>query len=193
MNKVKSFQEILSIGYIYLIAIGVLSETFYYKQIGVDILKYSGILDVLISPLVRLTSSFISIILISILVILFFKLPDFFIKRRHKKWVKKSIKIDESIPDDEAKASLLTSFMFILALSLFGFFIGTGIGSGARLSQKIEKGELSYIDQIEFTDGKKVDVKIVGINSVYLFYLEKDTKTVKITPIGSVVKSIENK
>jgi len=192
MNKVKSFQEILSIGYIYLIAIGILSETFYYKQIGIDILKYSSILDVLISPLVRLTSSFGSIIFISVLILLFFRLPSFMVKRRHKKWVQKSIKIEESMSDEEAKASLLQTFMFVLALSFFGFFIGTGIGSGIRLSDDIEKGELTFNDQIEFINNETIDAKIVGINSAYIFYVEKEASTVKITPISSIVKSIEN-
>jgi hypothetical protein len=193
MNKVRSFQEILSIGYLYLIAIGVLSETFYYKQIGIDILEYSNILDVLISPLVRLTSSFGIIISISILIVLFFRLPNFLVKRRHKKWVQKSIKIEENLSDEVAKNTLLRAFMFFLALSLFGFFIGTGIGSGYKLAEKIENKELSHTDQIEFLDNKKINVKIVGINSAYVFYVEKDATTVKVTPVSGIVRSIENK
>ena len=68
MNKVKSFQEIqgfLSIGYVYLIVMGILNETLYYNQIGIDILNYSNILDVLISPISKLTSSILRLIILS--------------------------------------------------------------------------------------------------------------------------------
>jgi len=192
MNKVRSFQEILSIGYLYLIAIGVLSETFYYKQIGIDILSYSTILDVLISPLVQITSSFGSVIGIGMLIFFIFRLPSFLVKRRHTKWVQKSVKIEESASDEEAKNNLLRAFMLFFALLLFGFFIGTGIGSGLRLTKKIENGELSYGDQIEFISNEKINVEIVGINSAYVFYMEKGASNVKITPISGIVKTIEN-
>lgn len=193
MNKVRSFQEILSIGYIYLIVIGILSETLYYKQIGIDILKYSGILDVLISPLARLTSSFVIMTIFSLLVFLMLVLPNFFIKRRHKAWVQKSIKIEEKTTDEEAKINLLQAFTFFVALLFFGFFIGTGIGSGYKMSEKIEAKQLSYNDHIEFVNGEKIDVRIVGMNSAYIFYVEENATNVKISPIGSIVKSIENK
>ena len=82
---------------------------------------------------------------------------------------------------------------FFLALSLFGFFIGTGIGSGYKLAERIENKELTFDDQIEFVDKNTINVKIVGINSAYVFYVEKEATTVKVTPISGIVRSIENK
>jgi site-specific recombinase XerD len=78
MNKVKSFQEIqgfLSVGYIYLIVMGILNETLYYNQIGIDILNYSSILDVLISPIARLTSNILFLTIFIIVLFFAFKLP----------------------------------------------------------------------------------------------------------------------
>lgn len=192
MDKERSFQEILSVGYIYLIAIGILSETFYYKQIGIDILNYSSILDVLISPLGKLTSSIPTLIIFFLLIFLSFQLPKFLVKRRTKKWVQNAFKIDEAATDGQAKSILSKTFLFMLAIGLFGFFIGTGIGNGMRVSKKIKNDELKYNDQIVFIDGDKSQVKIVGINSNYIFYLQKGNKIVQVTPVTSVVKKIED-
>lgn len=51
--KVKklSIQEYLSLGYIYLVVLGIISDVIYYKFFGIDILNYSTILDVLITPI----------------------------------------------------------------------------------------------------------------------------------------------
>jgi len=192
MNKLKSFQEILSVGYIYLIAIGILSETFYYKQIGVNILSYSGILDVLMSPIAKLTSSIITLIVFFVILLLVFQLPKFLVKKREKNWFKKGFKLGEDLTNTQVESELLKRFLFLLSIGLFGFFIGTGIGKGMRASDRIESNEIEYTDHIAFTDGDKIDAKIMGINSSYIFYLKNDNKAVQITPISSVVKSIEN-
>ncbi|WP_046758348.1 hypothetical protein [Kordia jejudonensis] len=193
MNNVKSFQEILSIGYIYLIAIGILSESFYYSQIGINILSYSSILDVLISPIAKLTSSVKTLIVFFVLLFLVFQLPKLLVKKREKNWFKKRLKLEENLTDKEVESTLLRSFLFIFSIMLFGFFIGTGMGQGLGTSRKIENNDIKYHDHITFLDGEKVNVKIMGVNSSYIFYLKEDNKTVQITPINSVVKSIENK
>jgi hypothetical protein len=194
MNKVKNFQEIqgfLSVGYIYLIVMGILNETLYYSQIGIDILDYSSILDVLISPISRLTSSISRLIIFIIIVFFAFKLPNILAKYRDKNWFKKLIKFEIELTKDEIKSSLLKTFLFIIAIGLFGFYVGSGIGKGFRMSEKIENGEIEFNDQIKFISGDESEVEIVGTNSMYLFYLEKDNKSVQITPISGIIKSIE--
>ena len=194
MNKVKNFQEIqgfLSVGYIYLIVMGILNETLYYSQIGIDILDYSSILDVLISPISRLTSSISRLIIFIIIVFFAFKLPNILAKYRDKNWFKKLIKFEIELTKDEIKSSLLKTFLFIIATGLFGFYVGSGIGKGFRMSEKIENGEIEFNDQIKFISGDVSEVEIVGTNSMYLFYLEKDNKSVQITPISGIIKSIE--
>lgn len=170
---------------------GILNETLYYNQIGVDILNYSSILDVLISPISRLTSSISRLIIFIIIVFFAFKLPNVLVKNKDKNWFKKLIKFDTELTKDEIKSSLLKTFLFIIAIGLFGFYVGSGIGKGFRISEKIKKGEIEFNDQIKFINGDESDVEIVGTNSMYLFYLEKDNKSVQITPISGIIKSIE--
>jgi hypothetical protein len=194
MSKVKSFQEVqgfLSVGYIYLIVMGILNETLYYNQIGIDILNYSSILDVLISPISKLTSSISSLVIFIIIIFFAFKLPNILAKNKDKNWFKKLIKFDTELTKDEIKSSLLKTFLFIVAIGLFGFYVGSGIGKGFRMSEKIEKGEIEFNDQIKFINGDESNVEIVGTNSMYLFYLEKNNKSVQITPISGIIKSIE--
>ncbi len=50
-NKVLVLQDYLSIGYLFILVLGVVQETIYYKFLGVNILDYSSILDVLIRPI----------------------------------------------------------------------------------------------------------------------------------------------
>ena len=195
MIKEKYFQEIqgfLSVGYIYLIVMGILNETLYYNQIGIDILNYSSILDVLISPISRLTSNVSRLIIFIIIVFLAFNLPNILAKNKDKNWFKRLFKkIDSDLTKEQVKSSLLKSFMFIVSIGLFGFYVGSGIGKGERLLEKIEKEEVEYNDRIKFINGDVSSVEIVGTNSMYLFYLEKDNKSVQITPISGIIKSIE--
>jgi hypothetical protein len=194
MSKVKSFQEIqgfLSIGYIYLIVMGILNETLYYNQIGIDILNYSSILDVLISPISKLTSSISSLIIFTGIIFFAIKLPKILAKNKDKNWFRKLMKLDNDLTDIEIKSSLLKTFLFIISIGLFGFYVGSGIGGGFRMSKKIEKEEVKYNDHIKFINGDQSNVEIVGTNSAYIFYLEKENKSVQITPISGIIKSIE--
>ncbi|WP_025743541.1 hypothetical protein [Aquimarina pacifica] len=197
MNKIKFFQEIqgfLSVGYIYLIVMGILNETLYYNQIGIDILNYSSILDVLISPIARLTSNIVFLTIFIITLFFVFKSPSILVKHKDKNWFKRLFKkIDLGLTNEQVKSSLLKSFLFMISIGLFGFYIGSGIGKGERLLKKIEKEEVAYSDRIKFINGDESKVEIVGINSAYIFYLEKENKTVQITPISGIIKSIEKK
>ncbi len=189
-NKLE-IQGILSLGYVYLIVLGVLNETLYYNQIGVDILNYSNILDVLISPISKLTSSILLLTVLVIIIFVAFTLPNFLVKYKDKKWFKKSIKLEPNLSETEIKSSLLNTYIFIFAVGLFGFFIGTGSGNGFKMLNKIEKEEIDYNDYIEFINGDRANVEIVGENSAYIFYLKKENKTVQIAPINGIIKSIE--
>ena len=194
MNKGKYFQEIqgfLSIGYIYIIVMGILNESLYYNQIGINILNYSSILDILISPISKLTSSISRLVIFIIIVLLAIILPNILAKNKDKNWIKKLIKLDAKLTKDEIKFTLLKNFLFLVAIGLFGFYIGSGIRKGSDMSEKIEKGKIEYNDKIIFINGDESNVDIIGTNSMYLFYLENNNKSVQITPISGIIKSIE--
>ncbi|NJK83951.1 MAG: hypothetical protein HC912_09240 [Saprospiraceae bacterium] len=55
--SLNTVQDYLSIGYLYLLILGILSDSIYYGMLGINILSYSTILDVLLSPIVKLTDN----------------------------------------------------------------------------------------------------------------------------------------
>ena len=50
-----NLQDYLSLGYVYLLVLGVFNQAIYYKFLNINILEYSSILDVLISPISIIT------------------------------------------------------------------------------------------------------------------------------------------
>lgn len=195
MSGIKSLnntQAFLSIGYVYLIVMGVLNETLYYQQIGIDILNYSSILDVLISPISNLTSSITSMVIVILLILFVMRAPRFFAKRKDKAWFTKAFKLEEDLDVKGVEQALLKKFSFMLALALFGFYIGTGLGGGFKTADKIKKGKITYEDKLTFINGDSDAIHILGTNSAYVFYLLENNKSVQITPISGVVQRIED-
>ena len=56
MKYTEKIQHLLPLGYLYLVIVGILKETAFFYQIGINILKYSSIMDVLMSPIATLTT-----------------------------------------------------------------------------------------------------------------------------------------
>jgi len=154
-------------------------------------MKYSSILDVLISPISKLSSNPKGIIFFILLLICIFYLPKSLVRKSEKKWFKKIFKLPLSWSKAEIQKSIFNTFLVGAFLGIFGFFIGTGIGGGYRIAEKIENNDLKYNDKISFINGKSQEVAIIGTNSSYVFYLTNNSKTVKVTPIAGVVESIE--
>lgn len=173
-----------------MIVLGILHECLYYGQIGIEILRYSSITDILISPILEITGSITSICVFFAVLIFFFNLPKWLVKIKDKEAWQKMFKIKNDLTSEELQ-KMLQQFSFVLLLYvLFGFFIGTGIGQGLRISEKIEDKDLIFNDKLTFADGQTDTVCFLGKNSTYLFYMENDTSEVKITPIaGGLVKS----
>ncbi len=86
-----TLQEYLSLFYVYLIALGTISDVIYFRFLNVDILNYSTILDVLISPINVLTQSWYYFLCFSCVIVFsyFFitkLLPKFHQNIETKKW-----------------------------------------------------------------------------------------------------------
>lgn len=196
MNDKRDYQEIqgiLSIGYIFLILMGILNETLYYNQLGIEILTYSSILDVLISPISSLTTSISGFGLFIFFLLLIFGLPNYLAEQSPDHWLKKTFKFEQELSKKEAKNAITQTFIFMFSLGLIGFYVGTGIGKGVNLKKKMANNELTYEDHLVFLGGDSEKVEIIGKNSAYVFYLSKDNDVVKVTPISGTLKSIEEK
>lgn len=189
-EKSPDFQSFLSIGYLYLIFLGILNETLFYNQVGVEVLKYSSILDVLISPISNLTSGAALFFLLALVASIIF-MPHYIAKNRHKKWAQNSFKADPSQDLETATKGLFQFLVVMAAFGLFGLFVGRGASGGYKMAKLINNNELEYNDKVTFLSGDTQEVEVIGKNSSYLFYASKGNSTVKVSPISGAIKSIE--
>ncbi len=191
----RSLQDYLSLGYLYLLVLGIFKDAIFYGYLGVNIINYASIQDILLSPIIHLTSDlkrfliiFVGIPLISF--IIGYGAKKFHFSNKDKEWYKKknSDKWDK-VYGGENFYNFLISLTF---MCLFGAFIGFGLGRGQKISEQLEKGELENNHQITFTDNTTLKVNLLGHNSEYLFFAaEKDT-IVTIIPIQDNIKKIQN-
>lgn len=186
-------QRTLPFGYLFLVVLGIIKESIYYYQVGINILKYSNIMDVLISPIADLTSTPIILLGFVILILLLSLASILISKNFNKDWIKKKIgskKPLEEITEEEVSAYFSKYFISMFAFCLLCFFLGLGLGSGEKVASKISNNELKYGYEITFGDGQTKEIYLIGSNSAYYFYVEKGNKNVKITPVGAI-KSVE--
>ena len=192
-NKQLDVQNILSLGYIYLLVLGILHNAIYFNLIDVNYLEYSSVLDVLISPISVITSSlksalvFIGIILISIIYVKV--LIPLLVKWRRKQQKYQSGKYLKKVNDLDGFTKNNYALLMIMGLFVFGYFIGFGQGKGMKNKSLISENKVEHNYTIDFINGKTVEAKLLGKNSLNVFYIVKGDKTVSIAPIdGNIMK-----
>jgi hypothetical protein len=193
MKSIEKAQNLLPLGYLFLVVLGILKESVFFHQIGINILKYSSIMDILISPIATLTLSPVILTIVFIMFAFHFCLPSILYRYKHKKWIIKRFELEE-IKEEQSKAVLKQRFVnasvIILSVMLLSFFLGFGIGGGQTISKKIKLNKLSYNYKLNYNSGESEDIYLIESNSAYYFYMAKGNPAVKIAPVGAI-KSIE--
>lgn len=171
-----SLADMLPLGYLYLLLLGIASDSIYYGLLGINFISYSNVLDVLLSPLVHLTDSLsFPAIIIGIPLVLYG-----LIKWDHKRKAK---------AEKPSPAPSMLVWLLLSAWVIFSAFIGFGLGGGFKMQERLRAGEIKPNHAITFTSGQAVEVKLIGHNSGYLFYVEPGDSTVTIAPVqGNVVR-----
>ncbi|MDI9859724.1 hypothetical protein [Flectobacillus roseus] len=175
MFKNLGFQEYLSIGYLYLLILGVVSESIFYRMLGINILHFASLSDILTAPLTLLVSHWMipaSIVGMILVLFLLTKLSEKFNAKHNK----------------EQSVNLL---VLCSAFIFFGFFIGIELGRGTKQKSLIAEGKNQPNYLITFDDGQAQKVKVIGQNSTYLFYVPENGKKLIITLIDGNVKKME--
>lgn len=192
MKFSEGVQKFISFGYPFLIVMGVLKESLFYGQIGINILHYSSITDILLSPIADLTSNLIIFAALIFLLIMSYAMPLYFSKNINKKWLQKSprIKYIATLSKDEIEKEFTNMFVGCLALTTLSFFVGFGYGQGEKLSERIKTNKLKYEFKLTFNSGESEQIHLIGSNSLYHFYVTQGNNDIKIAPIGSI-KNIE--
>lgn len=180
-----SFQDALPLGYLYLIVLGIVSDSIYYGILGINIMSFSSVLDVLLSPVSQITENYIIT-----LIIIFIPLFSYFYSWWMQKITSKKKK-ETNKPKSGANLSPFQIWLVFTAFCIFGAFVGMGIGKGLATSKKMASGKLEVKHKITFNDGKTQSVHILGNNSAYIFFVGNEEKSPSITPIQGNIKKIE--
>lgn len=189
-------QDYLSLGYVFLLILGVLHQTIYFKFLDINILEYSSVLDVLISPISVITSDLkliVGFVICIVFAIGYAKLLPKYYNWLSKKQKYQSGKKKEKL--DKVRNSLKSNskqfVLFMISLYIIGLFIGFGVGRGGKTKKRIEKGDIKITHQITFEDGQTQNIKMLGKNSLYVFFVTKNDKEITIAPIDGNIKLIK--
>lgn len=188
MKLSDNLHKLLPFGYLFLVVLGILKESIFYYQIGINILKYSSLMDILISPIATLTSNLIVFVAVIIFAIILYAYPAFLAKRLDEKWAQKlsGLKNAETLSEEKVANHFTSFFAVLFACGLFSFFIGIGFGQGKRLAAKINSNTLKYNHILNYGTGDSETIYLIDVNSVYYFYIAKGSRTIKISPVGSI-------
>jgi predicted RND superfamily exporter protein len=172
-----------------------LYEVIYYKFLGVNILEYSSILDVLISPVAVIVGDLkllIGIIICIVLAVGYAKaLPKYYTwlsKKKRYQSGKKKEKLDKTLNSFKTSSKQLVFVM--IALYIIGAFVGFGIGRGGKIKKRIENDEIKVTHQLTFNDGESQKINMLGKNSLNIIYVIEGQKEVLVSPIEGNIKTI---
>lgn len=194
MKNIDKLQNLLPLGYLFLILLGIAKESIFYYQIGINIVRYSSIMDILISPVAAITSHPVFFIMVLLLFIFSFKLPHILLKNEDKKGlhkvfgskITKTEKTKNEVPEKERIDYYNNVAIEFLAVFLISIFLGYGFADGRFTSEKIRANKISYDYKLNFNDNKSENIYLIGSNTAYYFYLTEGSPTVKIAPLNSI-------
>lgn len=188
MKYSEEIQKLLPLGYIYLVILGILKESIFYYQLGINILKYSTIMDILLSPIAEFTSNPITLLFIILLFVFHYNLPKIFLKYRNNRTLQKifEVKSVEKLSEDEMKNYYIFASFKMFAVILLSFFIGTGVAGGYSTIHRIRENKIDYNYTLNYNSGESEQIYLISTNSIYYFYVEKGDKSIQIAPIGSI-------
>lgn len=192
MRNSDDLAKLLPFGYLFLIVMGILKDSISYYQLGINILKFSTIMDILISPIAYITSNPIILAAILCFFITSYYLPKYIFKNHQNPKTQKAfdLKSVEGFSVEEKMNYFNMVSLKVLAVVLLSFFVGTGLASGYFTSQRMENKALKYNYKINFNDQEAQQVHLIGTNSIYYFYVIKGQTHLNIAPINSI-KNVE--
>ena len=181
-----SVSELLTLGYVYLLILGIANQSLFYGLLGVNFLAWSDVLDVLISPIALLTDHpgrlAVLVLLVAFLYPYTMWIQSLARKRRHAAG-------GESLQKEETP--LLNAWLVYSACVLVFGYIGFAAGSGVELRKRLAEGDARIDHRIEFHEGKAVEVELVGKNAGFLFYFTLGDTELSIVPLADNVHRVQ--
>ena len=194
-SKQRSIQDYLSLGYLYLVVVGILFDAIFYGMQGINIIHYSSILDVLLSPIAFFTDSILIPLMIGGMVLFLFGIDKwskyYHDKHKEKEWYKNKYDVAD-LENKYAKGESLEGTLTGFAIFFLTMFVTYTTLRGNTLKNKIANKEIKPNKKITFQNDSIIEVKFIGMNSQYVFYLLENDSIITASPIQGNIKGIRN-
>ncbi len=183
----QSLQDYLSIGYLYLLVLEIISDSILYSYVGINIVDYSTILDILLSPVAYLTKGPLFAVIILVIPLATVLLTNYQIKQNRKKGKRSNQNLGtrQSLRLSPGILKIIAPAFIILSA-----YIGYALGRGVRLQDQVESGKIEVDHVLTFRDNEQLEVLLIGNNSQYVFFIEPGEKEVSVSPIPGTIKKI---
>ncbi len=179
---IKEFQGIISFGYIILILLGMIFESIYYGQFGINIFNYSGILDFLLVPFRRPIVLGILIGVFLFIYLYFFVLFDLLQKKLpkfHKRFYGRY-----SEKDSNLKSRIIMLLAFYLIITISWAFI-----TSKNDKEKLYVQKLNTRIEYNTAGNEFIEGKMIGKNEINIFLLNTNND-IQIVPLNSNIVRI---
>ncbi len=180
-----AIQDYITLGYLYLVILGVVNIVIYYTGFNINIFDYIAITDILLAPINMLFLSYeYTAMIIIVIGIISYLLKFVFLGIN---------KLTEKIADEFSKPLKKIVYQpMIVFIILFSYkFLVLSIDMGHRVSSKVKNRTYKLNTTLTFVDNTKKDVYVIATTSMYLFYVEKGEDIVTIVPIVGNVRAVK--
>lgn len=178
---IKEFQGIIGFGYIILIILGMIFESIYYGQFGINIFNYSGILDFLLVPFRRPLVLGILIGVFIFMYLYFFVLYGF-LKKKHPKFHKRFYS-RFSEKDNLMKSKIIMLLAFYLLITISWAFV-----TSKKDKEKLFEQKLNIRIEYDTKGDKMIDGKMIGKNEINIFLLDNKNEVLIIPLNSNIIK-----
>lgn len=179
-------QDYITLGYLYLVLLGVVNIVIYYSSFNINIFDYISISDILMAPInmLFLNYKFTAMIIVVIGIASYLlKFVFWGINQLIEEIANKFNKPTKGIDYQPVIA-------FVVLFSYIFLVLSTNMAKG--MSSRVEDKSYKLNTTLTFADNTQKDVFVIATTSVYLFYVEKGEDVVSIMPISGNVKSMKD-
>lgn len=179
-------QDYITLGYLYLVLLGVVNIVIYYSSFNINIFDYISISDILLAPINMLFLNYkLTAIIIVVIGIVSYLLKFVF-------WGINQLIGELANRFNKPSKGIVYQPMiaFILLFSYIFLVLSTNMAKG--MSAKVADKSYNLNTRLTFADNTQKDVFVIATTSVYLFYVEKGEGVVSIMPISGNVKSMKD-
>jgi hypothetical protein len=183
--KELSIQDYITLGYLYLVILGVVNIVIYYSSFNINIFDYIAISDILLAPINMLFLNYKNTAMIILVIGTIAYLSKFVF------WgINKIIEMIAIHFNKPIKSIVYHPIIVFIILFSYKFLILT-IEMTNRVDAKVKNMTYKLNTTLTFSNNTQKDVYIMATTTVYIFYVEKGEDIVTIMPIVGNIKSMK--